>query len=148
MNERKDNRLMAALIIDSLVGIALWALLIVLKATGHSSLHWAVVLSGIVWIVWLLMGLSAMMAAIVGMIQKLKRLHRRRKIERRTIKQAKAVGVWGKPKALGGRALELMARKCYGIKRLPGESDKDLRRRCMTKADNEYAESGRNGVWR
>ena len=144
MNERKDNRLMAALIIDSLVGIALWALLIVLKATGHCNLHWAVVLSGIVWIVWLLMGLAAIMAAIGGIIQKLKRLHRRRKIDRRTIKQAKAVGVWGEPKALGGRALELMARKYYGIKRLPGESDKDLRRRCMTEADDEYAE----GEWR
>lgn len=61
---------------------------------------------------------------------RLRRWIRRRKIDRRIIRQAKALGIWGEPKALGGRALELYAKK-IGLKREPGEIDAELRRRCM-----------------
>ena len=142
-NERKDKRLTAALIIDTLVGLFLWVTLIVLKATGHSNMHWAVVLSGILWIVWLLMGLTALVPAVLHCVVKLKRWLRRRKRDRRIIRQAKAAGVWDKPRCLGGRALELKAWKLYRIRRRPGESDKELRQRCMTAADNKYADAKR-----
>lgn len=53
---------------------------------------------------------------------------RRRAVDRRIIRQAKAAGVWDKtPIVLGGRALELKAWKDYKIKRKPGETDYDLR---------------------
>lgn len=72
---------------------------------------------------------------VLGICAKL----RKRKTNRRIIRQAKAAGVWDKPKALGGKALELKAWKDYKIKRKPGETDACLRLRCMNAADNEYA---------
>lgn len=64
----------------------------------------------------------------------------RRKVDRRIIRQAKAAGVWNKrPTPLGGRALELKAWEDFKIRRLPGETDAELRRRCMAKADNQLA---------
>ena len=70
---------------------------------------------------------------------------RRRKRDRRIIRQAKAVGVWDKPQALGGRALELKAWQDFKIKRKPGETDACLRRRCMNEFENEYAAAPTNG---
>lgn len=75
-------------------------------------------------------------------IVKLIRRHRRRKNDRRIVAQAKAAEVWDKrPIVLGGRALELKAWEDFKIKREPGEPDAHLRRRCMTAADNELANS-------
>lgn len=68
------------------------------------------------------------------------RWRRRRLVDRRIVEQSKALGVWDKnPIVLGGRALEIKAWERFKIKRKPGETDKDLRRRCMNAADNEYA---------
>lgn len=70
----------------------------------------------------------------------IKRWRRRRKADRRIIAQAKGAGVWDKkPIVLGGRALELLAWQNYNIKRKPGETDKELRRRCIAATDNEPA---------
>lgn len=72
-----------------------------------------------------------------------KKWRRRRKVDRRVIAQAKAAGVWDKPLCLGGRALELKAWKEFRIKREPEETDAQLRRRCMEKTDNDYADTPR-----
>lgn len=74
---------------------------------------------------------------VLGALVKL----RKRKRDRRVIRQAEAAGVWDRVYALGGRALELKAWKDYRIKRKPRETDACLRLRCMNVSDNEYAES-------
>ena len=54
--------------------------------------------------------------AIMCMIIKLKLWHRRRKVDRRIIRQAKENGAWDKrPIPLGGRALELKAWEDFKI---------------------------------
>lgn len=61
----------------------------------------------------------------LGVLSKL----RKRKRDRRIIRQAKAAGAWYNVNALGGRALELRAWEPYRIKRKPGEKDICLRQR-------------------
>ena len=140
MNERKDNRYMAALIFGALEGFGLWVILIRLKAAGVVTMHWALVLSGLVWLTWIVYACTALAAAIVYMFTKLKRRRRRRKNDARIIAQCKGFGIWDrKPIVLGGRALELKAWEDFKIKRKPGEPDAHLRRRCMAAADNELA---------
>lgn len=58
-----------------------------------------------------------------------KKWRHRRAVDRRIIAQAKAAGVWEKPTLLGGRALEIRVKQLSGIKRKPGETDAELRRR-------------------
>lgn len=130
----------------------LWVLLISLKGLGISAMSWPTVLLGFLWIPGLWCILTALLGGIfiavtcmctgaLATLGKLKRWNRKRKIDRRTIETAKAIGVWDKPQWLGGRALELKAWKEYKIKREPGETDAELRRRCMTAADNALANS-------
>lgn len=84
--------------------------------------------------------------AITWLIVQLKHWHRRRKVDRRIIRQAKAIGAWDKrPTTLGGRALELKAWEDFKIKRKPEETDAQLRRRCMAAADKKYANKTRQG---
>lgn len=135
---KKDNRYMTALIIDVFVALGLWLILIGLKAAKVIGMHWALVLSGLVWISWALFALAALAGAVMWLLVQLKRWKRSRKNDRRIIRQAKAAGVWDKPQVLGGKALELKAWKDFKIKRKPGETDASLRRRCMNAADNEY----------
>lgn len=78
---------------------------------------------------------------VLGLLAK----RRKRKRDRRVIRQAEAAGVWDRVYALGGRALELKAWKDYRIKRKPGETDACLRLRCMNAAENEYADAPTNG---
>ena len=78
-------------------------------------------------------------ALLAGIIVRLKRWYRRRKVDARIIRQAKAAGVWDKqPIVLGGRALELKAWKDFKIKREPGETDIDLRVRYTMKKIEEH----------
>ena len=129
----EDKKYRAAPAAYIYVALALWVLLIALKGAGVVDLHWAVVLSGIVWISWGLLVVIAVVAGIYFAVRYvchlLKRLRRCRKRDRRIIRQAKALGVWEMPNTLGGRALELKARKEYRIKREPGETDAELRAR-------------------
>ena len=77
---------------------------------------------------------------------RINRRYHRRKVDARIIKQAKELGVWDcVPIVLRGRALDLKARKDFKIKREPGETDAELRRRCMAVADNELANTPREG---
>lgn len=148
---QKDNRYLSIMVTDILVALVLWALLIVLRGIGVIDMHWALVLSSLVWITWSLFATSfcvyaaffcitALVCFVLNGLIKLKSWHRRRKVDRRIIRQAKAAGIWDKePIVLGGRALELRAHKEFKLSRAPGETDKELRQRCMTAADNEYA---------
>lgn len=55
-------------------------------------------------------------------------------------------GAWDKrPMPLGGRALELKAWEDFNIKRKQGETDTELRRRCMAAADTELANTPPEG---
>ena len=118
----------------------LWLLLLGLKAAGAVRMSWPAAVLGIIWISWLTLALFAAAGSVLVTAARLKRWHRRRKVDRRIIRQAKAAGVWNKrPTPLGGRALELKAWEDFKIRRLPGETDAELRRRCMAKADNQLA---------
>ena len=133
--DHKDNALLSVTFVCLLVVFSLEFGAVVTKLFGESSAGWfstllfPVIIGAIMWIF-----ICAPFAVL-----KIKRLLRKRKTDRRVIRQAKAAGVWDKPQVLGGRALELKAWKLYRITRGPGETDKDLRRRCMTRADNELA---------
>ena len=120
-----NNGYMSVWLLFALLGGFLWLLLIVLKVTGVVSLHWILVLTGGFWIPFLLLTIATALAAVLIVAAKAKRWHRRRKVDRRIIRQAKAAGIWT-PEAAGGRALELLAKE-YGLHREPGETDKDLR---------------------
>lgn len=143
MNGRKDNTLWYAGVI---VGSFLWAILIRVKVDTEMPTLVFVLLSVLAWLPLLVHVCIVLAPVIVRPIAKLKRWHRRRKNDRRIIAQAKVLEVWDKnPIVLGGRALELKAWKDFKIKREPGETDKDLRRRCMTAADEELANTLREG---
>lgn len=135
MERKTENNLTLALIIDVCVALWLWLLLIVCKITGDVDMHWAIVLSGIVWITWLLMVLTCMIILLARLYGRMQRWRRRRKVERRIIAQAKAVGAWEKPMNLGGRALELKAWQDFKIKRFENERDAQLRHRCMREGE-------------
>ena len=81
---------------------------------------------------------------VIDIIEKILRWRRRRKVDARIIAQAKAAELWDrKPIVLGGRSLELKAWQDFKIKREPGETDAQLRRRCMDAAENELANTPR-----
>lgn len=64
----------------------------------------------------------------------IERKYRARKRDARIIAEAKASGAWYEiPTPLGGRALELYAWHEFKIKRLPEETDAELRKRCDAK---------------
>ena len=146
MGSRKNNRVMALLIIDIFAAIILWALLIILKAAGAvDNMHWALVLSSLVWLSWLLFAITGLAEAIKWGIRALKRRYRRRKIDRRIIRQAKAAGVWDRPSVLGGRALELKVWEDFKIKRQKGETDAELRRRYVKEGRKRYLPNEQDG---
>lgn len=145
MKERKDNRYIGAAILGLFVGFALWVILIILKAAGVVTMHWALVLSGLVWLTWIMYACAALVAAIVYQIAKLKRWHHRRKADARIIAQAKAVGVWDTPSVLGGRALELKVWNDFKIKRQKGETDAELRRRYVEEGRKRYLPKEQDG---
>lgn len=134
----KDNPVRDVIIIDIFAALCLWWLLVCFKAAGAVDMHWALVLSSLVSISWVLHILTV---PPVWLFVCIRRRLRRKKNDRRIIRQAKATGAWDKnPTPLGGRALELKAWEDFKLKRRPGESDVSLRCRCMNAADNEYAE--------
>lgn len=120
-----NNGYMSVWLLFAVLGGFLWLLLIVLKGTGMVSLHWILVLTGGFWIPFLLLAIAAALAAVLIVAAKAKRWNRRRKVDRRIIRQAKAAEAWT-PEVAGGRALELLAKEC-GLHREPGETDKELR---------------------
>ena len=145
MRNDKNNGLMGCWLLYAALSGLLWLILITLKAFGMVSTGWIPVLLGGFWIPPLLLAASAALVLVVRLAAHFKRWYRRRKVERQIIRQAKAIGAWDKrPTPLGGRALELKAWQDFKIKKLPGETDAELRRRCMTAVDQELAEAPRD----
>lgn len=127
----KKDKFIKAILPDFVAGTAFSLIIVFFKLTGFIELPWNILLSGFAWVFVVLFFFNVFAAATVWVFLKLRNRNRLRKLDRRIIKQAKAVGVWDEPKALGGRALELYAKEKHGIKREPGETDASLRRRCM-----------------
>lgn len=128
---KKDNKYIEVILPDLVAGTVFSLIIVFFKLAGFIDLPWDILLAGFAWVFVALFFFSVFaMLATWGFIN-LKNWNRRRKIDRRTIKQAKALGIWDEPKALGGRALELYAKEKRGLKREPGETDAGLRRRCM-----------------
>lgn len=145
MGDDKNNGLMGCWLLYAALSGLLWLILIVLKALNMVSMSWIAVLLGGFWILPLLMAASAALVFMLRLAARFKRWYRSRKVDRRIVRQAKAIGAWDKrPTPLGGRALELKAWQDFKIKKLPGETDAELRRRCMAAADQELAETPRN----
>ena len=144
MNARNNRNYTAAWVLLIMLTVVLWLGLLLLKAVRVVDMGWTAALLGFIWIPWLTtLALVVVITAAVW-ASRLKRWYRRRKVDRRIIRQAKALGVWDmRPTPLGGRALELKAWEDFKLRRLPGETDAQLRRRCMAKADEQLANSPR-----
>ena len=63
---------------------------------------------------------------------------RKRKVNSRIIKHAKAAGVWGDIEKMGGKALELYAWKVWFICREEGETDEHLRLRIYSRRKGQF----------
>lgn len=126
----KEDKFIKTILPDLAAGTAFALIIVFFKLTGFIELPWKYLLSGFAWVFMVLFLFNAFALTIIWGLEKLQDCIRRRKIDRRIIKQAKALGIWDKPEALGGRALELYAKK-IGLKREPRETDASLRRRCM-----------------
>lgn len=128
----EDNNPLGIWILYALASALLWIVLVFLKVIGVVRISWIGVVLGLFWLPLVLMCLICGVAALVILIAHIKRRHRRKAIDRRIIRQAKAIGAWT-PQAAGGRTLELLAEE-YGIKREEGETDRQLRGRIMAAA--------------
>ena len=122
-----------------------WLLLIAAKGMGLLDLSWATVWLGIVWIPAFTLMVATIIVLTLIVIAGVKNSMRERKVDKRVRAHAKAIGVWDKPQTLGGRALELSAWENFKIRRRNGESDADLRRRCMMRADIERFKTAQEG---
>ena len=118
----EDNNPIGAWILYAFASFLLWIVLIFLKLLGVVRISWIGVVLGLFWLPLVLMCLICGVAALVILIAHIKRRHRRKAIDRRITRQAKAIGAWT-PQAAGGRALELIGEE-YGIKREAGETDR------------------------
>lgn len=144
MGTRGNRNYTAAWVLLVMLTGVLWLGLLAFKAAGVVDMGWTAALLAIIWIPWLVTLVIVVAVTVVVQAARFKRWYRRRKVDRRIIRQAKALGVWNKrPTPLGGRALELKAWEDFKLKRLPGETDAQLRRRCMAKADEQLANSPR-----
>lgn len=128
----ENNNPLGMWILYALASALLWIVLVFLKVIGVVRISWIGVVLGLFWLPLVLMCLICGVAALVILIAHIKRRHRRKAIDRRIIRQAKAIGAWT-PQAAGGRTLELLAEE-YGIKREEGETDRQLRGRIMAAA--------------
>ena len=128
----EDNNPLGIWILYALASALLWIALVFLKMLGVVRISWIGVVLGLFWLPLVLMCLICGVAALVILIAHIKRRHRRKAIDRRITRQAKAIGAWT-PQAAGGRALELIGEE-YGIKREEGETDRQLRGRIMAAA--------------
>lgn len=78
------------------------------------------------------------MFTAVALINITRESRRKRKVNRRIIRQAKAAGVWGDIEKMGGKALELYAWKVWLIYREEGETDEHLRLRIYSRRKGQF----------
>lgn len=159
MNDKKDKRAIGALIIGACVGLVLWVILLALRTAGYMDMHWALVLTGFVWLTWLVYALMGLAALCVYAVMRARRWWRRVnspdwdeyaerygtvRLPGETDEQLRAriikIITYEKPtEALSGTTLDMRAWLDFQIRRKPGETDEELRARCMNEADNELA---------
>ena len=125
----EDNNPIGVWILYTLASFLLWIVLVFLKLLGAVDMNWIAIITGLLWLPFLLMLIICGVAALIILIAHIKRKHRHRVVQRRIIRQAKAIGAWT-PQAAGGKCLDNIARN-YGIDRQQGESDTDLRKRIL-----------------
>lgn len=117
----------------AMLACVLWLIVFAAETTGAMGIGWEAVLLTMLWIPCVMAlgcGIAfAMLAASVWIERKV----RKRKVMRRIRAQAIRCGIWDYPPALGGKALEMSARENFGIRKKPGESNADLRLRCMAR---------------
>ena len=125
MENNKNNYMVVYIMLAALSGV-LWLLLIGLKAFGVVSMHWALVLSGIVWITWSLLALFAQLVAVVHCVVKLKRRYMFWKLRRYTKTWYEAARII---RTTGGEGLDEIAESFFPLvkPRQPGETDTQLR---------------------
>ncbi len=90
---------------------------------------------------YILLGIAVLtlgMFAAAALINFTRESRRKREVNSRIIRQAKAAGVWGDIDKMGGKALELYARKLWGIYREEGETDEHLRLRIYSKIKGQF----------
>lgn len=117
MNSQKDKRVLRALILGTCAGFILWVILLALRVTGHTDMHWALVLTGFAWLSWIVYALIALAALFIH----LGRI------------------VWRWCCCVSCRELRAKhdSQKCdkyaeiYGTERKPGETDKQLMNRII-----------------
>lgn len=124
-NEDRNGRGAALMLLYCLVDLLAWLLIIVVKATDHTSRSWIFCLTSILWLPFVTM---AVILVIWGasrlarhLIRKLQEAHRRRKIART---------LW---EAMEGLTLNSVG-PIYGVKRQPGEKNAPYKRRILKAA--------------
>lgn len=122
-----------------------WAILVAMKYFKLVGMSWTAVVLGGIWIPAIFLALAALAFGSILLAVRIKRWSRERKVTRRIKEQAKALGIWDKPQALGGKGLTLSAWENYGIRRKRGETDLQLRMRCMAKAEKTPTKSPKEG---
>lgn len=147
MEKEKDKSVKELLDFYTLLCVSLWVMLLVLKVAGVLGMEWIDVGIALVVTPWIVCACVSLVGLIFYLFVKLKRWNRQRKADARIIRQAKAAGVWDKPKALGGRALELKAWQDFKIKRCPHEPDKLLRARYMAEKTPSSKEDRLDGIY-
>lgn len=125
----EDNNPIGAWILYAFASFLLWIVLIFLKLLGVVRISWIGVVLGLIWLPLVLMCLICGVAALIILIAHIKRKHRHKVVQRRIIRQAKAIGAWT-PQVAGGKCLDNIAHN-YGIDRQQGEGDADLRKRIL-----------------
>lgn len=143
MEKRQKKKSTSLWIIFALLIALNWALLLTARITGVIDWSWAVVLLGVVWIPAGVLTVAAIIALALELAVTLKRwihgIARREEVNNRIKAHAMAFGIWNRPQALGGKALDLCARENFGIKRKRGETDRELRRRCVHQAEEQIS---------
>lgn len=115
----------------AVLALVMWAIVVASRTTGAMGISWGAALLGCIWIPAAMFAICVLFAGVVIGAEKFERMVRRRQLDRWIRARAEALGVWDNPNVLGGRALELWAKEHYGLKRQPGETDRELRGRCM-----------------
>lgn len=127
--KKQEGRLpLGLMLLDIGIGLILGGSLIILRVCEVNNIFYRIVFA--LCAIWCILNWFYVLAGAAGSVRS---AYRRFKRDRRIIRQAKAAGVWGKPQLLGGRALELYAKKKHGIKRKPGQTDRSLRMFCIIK---------------
>ena len=118
MNDKKDKRAIGALIIGACVGLVLWVILLALRVSGLTDMHWALVLTGFVWLTWLVYALMGLAALCVYAVMRAWS----GRLVRSGLRELRANG--------GLISLDKYA-EVYGTRRRRGETDEQLRARII-----------------